>query len=93
METKELLETERDRIEFDEGGKLASEIQKELEKYGYRLDDNIENAVTACLRHDRDIPDDPIVLHFVERILKDALKTLLVAQHEHFKSIVGKLLS
>ncbi len=93
MKTRELSETKRDEIEFDEGGKLASEIRKELDRYGYRLDDNVEEAVKACIRHDREMPDDPIVLHFVERILQDALKTLLTAQHEHFRAIVEKLLS
>lgn len=92
MSNNEMTEVKRDEIEFDEGGKLASEIRKELDRYGYRLDDNVEEAVKACIRHDREIPEDPIVLHFVERLLQDALKTLLAAQHDHFRTIVEKLL-
>lgn len=71
---------------------MKSAILKELEQYEYRLEDNIDRAVVALIRDDRDMPDDPIVMSFVERILKDALEVLFAAQHKHFKSIIKKVL-
>ncbi len=72
---------------------LKSAINKELEQYEHRLEDNVHKAVVALIRDDREMPDDPVVMSFVERILKDALETLLAAQHSHFKSIIKKLLA
>ena len=69
-----------------------SAIQKELEQYEHRLEDNIHKAVVALVRDDREMPDDPVVMSFTERILKDALENLLAAQHQHFNSIIKKLL-